>query len=352
MIEFYNREKEIQEIMNILNMRPDLITFVYGPINSGKTELMSYLIKTLSKEFRVFYINLRGIYVERSEDFLKVLFEVDDKEYDLKEYFRMLMDHLPSKLELPFVGGIPVPKNLFKRFFEGKEVENVFKYVERLFLKLKERFNPVLIIDELQVIGDLKVDELLIYKLFNLFIRLTKELHCCHVFAVTSDSLFIERVYSEAMLQGRCRYLLVDDFDYETTKDFLKRYGFSEEEIQLAWEYFGGKPVYLVEAIKNKHRLRDICEELLKIRVGQIEEIVFRLEVEDKELFKGVMELFKEVREKGEVRYRFVTDTISFLVRNNILFADPTAKTVKPQSKLDLLAIRNILEDFEETSKT
>jgi len=186
MIEFYNREKEIQEIMNILNMRPDLITFVYGPINSGKTELMSYLIKTLSKEFRVFYINLRGIYVERSEDFLKVLFEVDE-EYDLKEYFRMLMDHLPSKLKLPFVGGIQVPKNLFKRFFEEKEVENVFKYVERLFLKLKERFNPVLIIDELQVIGDLKVDELLIYKLFNLLIRLTKELHCCHIFAVTSD---------------------------------------------------------------------------------------------------------------------------------------------------------------------
>ena len=154
------------------------------------------------------------------------------------------------------------------------------------------------------------------------------------------------------MLQGRCRYLLVDDFDYETTKDFLRRYEFSEEEIQLAWEYFGGKPVYLVEAIKNKHRLRDICEELLKIRVGQIEEIVFRLEVEDKELFKGVMELLKKVREKEEVRYRFVTDAISFLVRNNILFADPTAKTVKPQSKLDLLAIRNILDDFEETSKT
>jgi AAA+ ATPase superfamily predicted ATPase len=202
----------------------------------------------------------------------------------------------------------------------------------------------VLIIDELQKIGDLKIDGYLIYELFNLFIRLTKELHCCHVFAVTSDSLFIERVYAEAMLQGRCRYLLVDDFDFETTKGFLGKYGFSKEEIELTWNYFGGKPVYLVEAVKNKHRLKDFCEEMLRIRIGQIEEIVFRLEVEDVELFKKVVELLENVKEKGEVRYRFVTDAISFLVKNNVIFADPTVKVVRPQSKLDLLAIRRILE--------
>ena len=37
------------------------------------------------------------------------------------------------------------------------------------------------------------------------------------VFAVSSDSLFIEKIYSDAMLEGRCDYLLVDDFDYEET---------------------------------------------------------------------------------------------------------------------------------------
>ena len=111
----------------------------------------------------------------------------------------------------------------------------------------------------------------------------------------------------------------------------------------MVWEYLGGKPVYLVEAIKNKHRLKDFCEEMLKIRVGQIEEVVFRLEVENKELFKSVVELLGEIKEKEEVRYRFVTNDISFLVRNNVLFADPVTKTVKPQSKLDLLAIREVI---------
>ena len=59
MIEFHDREKEIQEITRILNSRPDLITFVYGPINSGKTELFQHVIKTLPKNFVTFYINLR-----------------------------------------------------------------------------------------------------------------------------------------------------------------------------------------------------------------------------------------------------------------------------------------------------
>ncbi len=75
----------------------------------------------------------------------------------------------------------------------------------------------------LQVIDDLKIDDYLVYELFNRFVRLTKELHTCHVFAVTSDSLFIEKIYREAMLYGKCRYLLIDDFDYETTAKFLKK---------------------------------------------------------------------------------------------------------------------------------
>ncbi|RLG29975.1 hypothetical protein DRO03_05785 [Methanosarcinales archaeon] len=38
-IEFHNREKETKEIMAILDSEPSLITFVYGPINSGKNHV-------------------------------------------------------------------------------------------------------------------------------------------------------------------------------------------------------------------------------------------------------------------------------------------------------------------------
>ena len=48
---FHDREGEIKEIMNILNTEPTLITFIYGPINSGKTELINHLVKQLPENF-------------------------------------------------------------------------------------------------------------------------------------------------------------------------------------------------------------------------------------------------------------------------------------------------------------
>jgi AAA+ ATPase superfamily predicted ATPase len=203
----------------------------------------------------------------------------------------------------------------------------------------------VLVIDELQVIGDLKIDGLLIYKLFNFFIRLTKELHLAHVFVITSDSLFIEQVYSEAMLEGRCRYLLVDDFDNSTTINFLDKYKFSDTEKEVAWSYCGGKPVCLVELINARENRKRKAEEMLKIRKGQIEEIVYSLEVKDKKMFDAVVGVLSEFMEKEKIGYKYLSDEIKFLVGKNIIFADSANKELRPQSRLNLLAIREVMRD-------
>ena len=174
--------------------------------------------------------------------------------------------------------------------------------------------------------------------------EIQEELHCCHVFAVTSDFLFIERVYSEAMLQGRCRYLLVDNFDYKTTKGFLRKYGFSNEEIDLVWEYFGGKPVYLVEAVKNKHRLKEFCEDMLEDRFSVILYSLRRLEDEDRMSFSMVLELFEMFEKDETVECDRISDEVVWTAKQNILFLNPRRRLLKPQSKLDLLTIRRILE--------
>ena len=223
-IAFHNREKEMKEIRGILDAKPTLITFIYGPINSGKTELINRIVQELPEQYMLFYISLRGRFIKSYDEFLDVLFEIDEE-------------------------------RKFEKMFERKErSKDVFRYIESFMVEISKKYMPVLILDELQVIGDVKIDDLLIYKLFNFFIRLTKELHLCHVFAVSSDSLFIERVYSEAMLQGRGRYMRVDDFDKEGTVDFLEKYGFSNDEKELAWEYCGGKQVCLIELINAKDR--------------------------------------------------------------------------------------------------
>ena len=77
MANFYNREKEKDELTKVMTSEPNFIYFVYGPINSGKTNLITEVIKELPKNFIVFYVNLRGRDISTSGDFLNVLFDVE-----------------------------------------------------------------------------------------------------------------------------------------------------------------------------------------------------------------------------------------------------------------------------------
>jgi len=346
-IEFHDREEEIKEIKGILECEPSLITFVYGPINSGKTELMSYAMKQLpAGDYAIFRINLRGRFIRGYEEFLDVLFDIDEerKGGNAKEYVKAILK------DLKFLGGIPIPLNLFERMVERKErSKDVFRYIESFMEEISRKYVPVLIVDELQVIRDVKIDELLIYKLFNFFIRLTKELHLCHVFAVSSDSLFIEEIYSAAMLQGRCDYLLVDDFDYEETMSFLDKYGFSAKEKEQVWGYCGGKPVYLVKLINAKmsgKSIKEEVEDMLETRKSQILSIFDDIALQKVDISEdAVMKELSVFEAEEKVRYERLNAAKVFLVRKNVLFVDPTRRTIRPQSKLDLLAIREMMKE-------
>ncbi len=355
-IEFHDREKEMKEFMDILNSEPSLITFVYGPINSGKTTLINHLIKQLPEEYTPVYINLRGRFITGYEDFLNVLFEIDESGVinNAGEYATAILKDLKT------LSGIPIPINLFEQIFEKKDKsKDMFRYIEHFFVEMSAKRVPVMIIDELQVIGDMEINGHLIYKLFNFFVRLTKELHLAHVFVVTSDSLFIERVYSEAMLSERCKYLLVDDFDYETTTAFLDHYGFDMHETEIAWQYVGGKPVSLVRLINERRsgkRIEDAAGGMLKLRTGEVKtrlKIVNELGAEimivnkrcdvHHEKLVSALKMFVTRDEVGADELDEVSKR--YLVKENILFADPLSNTIKTQSMLNLLAIREAMEN-------
>ncbi|CEG11521.1 conserved hypothetical protein [groundwater metagenome] len=350
-IEFFDREKEKQEILNILKVKPQLINFIYGPINSGKTTLIQKLIDDLPKDkYAVFYINLRGKLIKEYGGFVRVLFKVKRKE--ISEKLTEKGEKLAKKtlvLAGRYLSGIPIEKDMLDGFLDAESTEDVFEFLEEYFLKISETKIPILIIDELQVIGDLEINGKAIYKLFNFFIRLTKELHICHVFTLSSDSLFIENVYNEAMLEGRANYILVDDFDEETTSKFLEKYNISEKEQELVKKYFGGKPIYLADVINTKFTGKDIkkaIEKTLKIRKGQIEEIIYTLKDEDKEMFKGCTSVLEKLKDKDNFDYLNVTKYVRFLVGKNIIFVNCAEKNIKAQSRINLIAIREILKEI------
>ncbi len=294
-------------------------------------------------EYVPFYVNLRGRFITGYEDFLNVLFEIDEEGVidNVSEYAQSLIK------DLKILSGIPIPLTLFEQIFEKKDKsKDMFKYIERFFTEMSKKRVPVLIIDELQVIGDLKIDGLMVYKLFNFFIRLTKEKHLAHVFVVTSDSLFIEQVYSEAMLEGRCRYLLVDDFDYEATSMFLSEYGLNDREREMAWDYCGGKPVGLVELVNTKLIDGDVVEKTERMFEESVSRLIFML-ARNKEKRGDIVNMLSIFASDEAIKYSdsINLDLLNFLVKQNILFLDPVRRTIKPQSRLNLLAIREVMRD-------
>jgi len=358
-IEFFNRESETEEIVNVLKFNPRLITFIYGPINSGKTSLIMNLIENLPEDYVVFYINLRGKFISNYNDFVESLFEINREHKKNKNTISEFTKEFLAGAGKYY--GIPLPENLLNVAFKDNEPKNVFEYIITVMEEVKRnKRQPILVIDELQVIGDLKIDDYLIYKIFNFFIRLTKELHLCHVFALSSDSLFIEKVYIEAMLEGRSKYLFVDDFDEATAKRFLKKYKFSDEEITLSLKYVGGKPGHLIEAVEAKVIGKNIKEAILNIlntRKGEIQTTLSRVkQLGDKviigdgthkvdyDLLSGTLNKFRERLYINTMEADEITKT--YLVKKNLLFVDPVNDIIKPQSKIDLLAIREILGEL------
>jgi len=363
-IKFFDREKEKEEILNILKTKPQFINFIYGPINSGKTALITKLIEELPDNYSVFYINLRGKSIVQYKDFVRVLFAIEEEGLSkkIKDFLKTLLKHIG------FVGektlykshGIPVDKGLLETFFKEKSNEDVFNYLEEYLKNIAKHKIPVLIIDELQVIGDMDIDGKLIYRLFNFFIRLTKELHISHVFALSSDSLFIERVYSEAMLQGRANYVLVDDFDEETAKKFLEKYKFSKEEQEYIYKNIGGKPIYLIRILNAKHQGKDVAGEIktiLESRKKEINDTLRKLKRFESEIvfentnykvdYNETLSTLKMFKDNDKILGSHIDEVVKiFLVKKNILFAECVNEIIKPQSKVDLIAIREILKEI------
>jgi AAA+ ATPase superfamily predicted ATPase len=179
-------------------------------------------------------------------------------------------------------------------------------------------------------------------------VRLTKETHLCHCLCATSDCLFIEDVYSNARLEGRAKYLLVDDLEKETAFRVYKEFGFEDEE--LVWEYIGGKIGDMVSLFEEKMRglkEREAIEKMFRDMKNKLEWIKL-MKLRKREDGKSLWEFLTVFRKsehlsKNEIEEDF--EKLLFWIEENVLFYNPVEGTVQPQSRLLWRVIKEVMSN-------
>ena len=188
---------------------------------------------------------------------MKVLFEVQfgRRRRKAREVVKELLKSEAKAVER--FKGIPVPEKVFEYLFvDSRKVEDVFRYLKEI---VRARYRPIFVLDEMQIIKEVvnEAGRPVIKELFNFMVRLTKETHLCHSLCATSDCLFIEDIYSNARLEGRADYILVDDLSMDEAFRVYEGFGFEDKE--LVWDYIGGK---LGDMIKQGRLIQRAIEEL------------------------------------------------------------------------------------------
>jgi AAA+ ATPase superfamily predicted ATPase len=312
------------------------------------------VFEELSEKYVVFYINFRWRDVNSIEDLIEVLFEVryGEEKRAVKEFIKgVLKEALKTGGKaLERFKGIPISEGLFDILFgKAKKVENIFRYLERVFEEIRnEGYQPVFVLDEMQTVKDVinATGKSVLAGLFNFLIGMTKEKHLCHCLCATSDCLFIEEVYSNARLEGRAEYLLVDDLKKEEAFEVYEAFGV--EDKKLVWDYIGGKigdMIKLFERKKRGYSEREALERMLRDEVARLEWLdakVFKERRDAEELWEFLKE-FKEGERTISLKKNF--EKLIYWIKENILFYNPLEGTVRPQSRLLWKAIKEVMSD-------
>ena len=327
---FINRKKEISDIKKYLASKPNDVLFVYGPKSTGKSTLLKKVVDSLdTKKYAVNYLSLRGVIIYNFKTFLNVFFP------------KSLKGKVKDILE-----GVRFNSGFFGVNIEEESLleENAFKVMEDKIISAKKRgIQPVIIIDEIQLLKNIYLngERYLIDEMFNLFIRLTKETHSCHIICATSDSYFIEQIYNSASMSKTCTYYLIDHLSKEDTFKWLRKYPKrfpTEKDIQYVWDNLGGSPWEIWQVIKDVGHGESVKEAVEK-RIQDLRGRVFDFcgfrklpESQDKDFER----ISKEIAKKGVYfpkKGEDLSELIQKTVEKDIWFYNALEQKITANSK-------------------
>ena len=298
-VPFIDREEEIEFFVDWFSEPPQRILFVYGPKSSGKTTVIEYVIeKKLLKEnkrkkkskYWIKYLNLREALIASYGNFLDTFF-VEVKEEESEKEGRIGINVIGFKAEI------------LERI--KKKQENLFKVFIRKIKEIADSgARPILIIDEIQKLRDVYMENgngerELLKEFLNFCVRLTKETHLCHVVILTSNTVFIERIYNDAKMKETSEFKKIGHLEREKVEEWLKEEGLSDEEVDLVWEYLGGSISRILKMLRYYRKGKDLKEFLERekwLAYTEIDEYLAEFGEEETEFLLRVV---KEIIEKG-----------------------------------------------------
>ncbi|WP_035265616.1 ATP-binding protein [Desulfosarcina sp. BuS5] len=324
-ITFINREREMAELRNYLEGRPNSILFLYGPKSSGKTTLMYRLFEHMEAEkgYKINFLNLRKIFLTTSDDFIDAFFKSSSSGNGLKT---------GTRRKYSLFGLFKL--DAFTEKMLKKRQEDPFLVMEREFQRLlKKGIQPVVIIDEFHKLDGLYLPDKqkrLMVELMNFFVAMTKESHLCHVIIASSDAFFIEQVYVNSKLRKTSEFMKLDYLEKEDVLVWLRdikkynqvqEYTLDEKQIETIWDTVGGSAweIYYILRKLLLYSLDAIASKIKREKVSMIADWTFGDEARNcllRHFRKQPIRKLAELAGTGK-------DLLGQAVKDNILYYDP-----------------------------
>jgi len=352
-VTFINRRQELKFLEDYVNEEPESMLFLHGPKSSGKTTLLYKFLEEIKKkqELDVKFLNLREKLISNYKDFIRVFFGIDyskakddvkeKREYSLFNFFKLSVEALKG--------------------VESGELDP-FEVMKTEFIKFhKKGIKPVVIIDELQALSKVYIDNdnerELIIALFNFFVAMTKESHLAHIIIASSDGYFLDTVYNDSRLKKTSRFYKVDYLGKEDVMEWLlnlekyskiKDYKLSSGDAEKIWETVGGSMWEIQEILSRlfQHPLDEVLtayKKTMRATIAHYTEFdknkVLLLEVINKKEIVSGADL-----EGLPIESSVLKELLRDMVKNNILYFDPTQAVYYPQGKSCRWGIRLFFE--------
>jgi hypothetical protein len=339
-VAFINRQAELKDLRTFIDKEPSEILFIHGPKSSGKTTLLYKFLEQVQKKQKldVKFMDLRETFTDVYEDFIKAFFHVETKGEEKQT--------LASNINIGF---FKINTSVEKKILE-KRVDP-FKVMKSEFLDLTRKgIKPILIIDELQALDKVYLnndkERQLITALFNFFVAMTKQSHLAHIMIASSDGYFLNTIYNDSKLKKCSRFYKVDYLPKEDIMEWLlnletysriKDYTLSREDAEKIWAVVGGS-MWEIQDILTELFDHPI-DEVLTLYKEQMRSIIAHYTEFDKNK-RLVLEVVNEKEivtstdlEDLPVEGPELKELLRDMVKNNILYFDPTKAIYYPQGK-------------------